>query len=569
MQQYHIVRHVIKQYNANVMERVTKIVTPNTYGEILPEEFNGCKEMDVVLVNEPNQILAHYIFQKENVKSKIEYCAKDCRVKFNIEPSSKYEMIGVPDKMTKNINKSTMIMKHLKCFFLFVISLSFISCMDNVEKADKLRIENKFEEAAELYKEAAAEGNAYAMWRLANAYSNGDGVDYDEKKAWELLNQASDGGCDEAKCDLAYSYLFGWYSIGEDKTKGKAMLDKLVKETDNTYVLSKYAALILRGEEPYVENKDKAVKILESVRDKNAPEYLFQMAMVYMFGTDNIDINAKKATEYLTKSFNCGRRYSAYVLCSIYFYGLGDVNKDLKKCIDWCEKGIMSNETECMMLMSSFCLSEDSIDQQVHNPQRGIELLKKAIRHGSGRACATLGNYYQEGKYIEKDDDEAFKLYKKAFERKSADGAFSLGFAYIEGIGCDKNVKKGIEVWKKAVEYGSGSAANNLYCYYNYGNYADKSVIDKEEAKKWIKKGATLGDSYACWNIAKEYYWGKLFEKSDHQAFTYMKKAADMGHPEACSWVAYFYDNGIGCNQDPYKAKEYKEKAKPKEDKEK
>ena len=91
----YIVHHITKQNNTNDMERINIIVTPNSYGRILPVEFHGCKEMDVVLVNEPNQILAHYIFQKENVKSKIEYCAKDCRVKFNIEPSSKYEMIGV------------------------------------------------------------------------------------------------------------------------------------------------------------------------------------------------------------------------------------------------------------------------------------------------------------------------------------------------------------------------------------------------------------------------------------------------------------------------------------------
>ena len=87
MQQFHIVRHVIKQYNANVMERVTKIVTPNTYDGILPVEFHGCKEMDVVLVNEPNQILAHYIFQKEDVKSEIEYMAKDSSIIFyNAKP---------------------------------------------------------------------------------------------------------------------------------------------------------------------------------------------------------------------------------------------------------------------------------------------------------------------------------------------------------------------------------------------------------------------------------------------------------------------------------------------------
>ena len=49
-------------------------------------------------------------------------------------------------------------------------------------------------------------------------------------------------------------------------------------------------------------------------------------------------------------------------------------------------------------------------------------------------------------------------------------------------------------------------------------------------------------------------------DKSDGQAFVYVKKAADMGLIDACNVLAYFYENGIGCDKDPQKAKEYKDK---------
>ena len=51
-----------------------------------------------------------------------------------------------------------------------------------------------------------------------------------------------------------------------------------------------------------------------------------------------------------------------------------------------------------------------------------------------------------------------------------------------------------------------------------------------------------------------------LVDKDYGQAFVYTKKAADMGHVDACNAIAYFYENGIGIDKNPQKAKEYKDK---------
>ena len=57
-----------------------------------------------------------------------------------------------------------------------------------------------------------------------------------------------------------------------------------------------------------------------------------------------------------------------------------------------------------------------------------------------------------------------------------------------------------------------------------------------------------------------------MFDKNNDQAFIYMRKAADMGNVDACRTLAYFYENGIGVNKDPQKAKEYKDKTTVKSD---
>jgi len=450
-------------------------------------------------------------------------------------------------------------MKTSSFFVAIITALMLMSCQTDSKKADKLRLENKFDEAAELYQKAADEGDAYAKWRLSNAYGNGEGVDWDEAKALELLKQAAQDGCEEAKCNLALAYLFDWFGIGKEPEKGKEMLEELVKSTNNSYVLTRYAGLLFFGGEPYEEDKEKAMRVLKKVEDKSNPFYLELMGLVYASGTDEIEIDVEKAIEYFTKAFESGRKYAANRIQSLYAAGYGNLKPDKSKRIEWLKRGIDSNVTDCMDDMALLCLSEDSTYKDMHNPQRAIELLKRAARHGNGNAYFTIGNLYYNGEYLSKDDKKAFENWKKGVELKCKEAAGNLAYAYIEGVGCDKDLSKGIELYKQAVDDGDGFSANKLfYCYWT-GAWGVKK--DKELAKKYLLKAAELGDPQGCYNLGRQYFMGNdLVDKDYGQAFVYTKKAADMGHVDACNAIAYFYENGIGIDKNPQKAKEYKDK---------
>lgn len=459
-------------------------------------------------------------------------------------------------------------MKKISIILIVIGALIAVSCQSDSAKADKLRLNNEFGKAAELYKNAAAKGDAYAMWRLSNAYNNGDGVEYDEDKALELLKQAADSGCEEAQCYLALAYMFNWYGIGEDKEKGKAMMDALVERTDNSFVMAHYASILWDGYEPYEEDKDRALEILANIKDKNEPYYLNLMASVNQLGTSKISPNMDKAVNYLKKAFRRGNRYSAYGLYLNYIQGYGGLKADTTEAIEWLQKGIEANQTNCMITMSRICFSEDSAFQKYHNVPRGIELLKTAAKHGSARAYAILGHDYYLGDHVTKDDVKAFDYYMKSAEMRNPDGAYYLGWCYLQGTGCEKNEEQGIETWKKAMEYGSADAANNLYCYYHGGaENLPAGPRDNDLAKEYLIKAAKMGDEYACLNLGRQYFFGNdLFEQNTSLAFFYIKKAADAGLVDACGALAYLYREGIGCDKDPDKAREYENKTKAKED---
>lgn len=444
----------------------------------------------------------------------------------------------------------------------------FISCQSDAAKADNLRLKNQFDEAAVLYQKAADAGDAYAMWRLSNAYANGDGVEFDEEKALNLLKQAANAGCPEAECDLAMAYMFDWYGVGEDKDKGKVMMDALVERTDNSHVMAQYARLFFNGYNPYEEDKERALDILDNIKDKDNYVYLRLMAFVYRNGTSKINPNIDKAMDYFKKSFKNGNRYSAVNLYDDYIEGFGGLTADTTTAVEWLQKGIEANQTDCMIAMADICLSDDRAFKKYHNTSRGIELLKSASKHGSSYAYYLLGNEYYLGVHVEKNDIKAFEYTKKSADMRDDVGAFSLGWNYINGIGCEKNIEKGIAVWKMAVEYGNAGAANNLFCYYHGGaEDIPAGPEDTELAKEYLLKAAKLGSAMGCWNLGKNYYWGNdLFEKNDMLAFFYTQKAADEGLVDACRLLAQFYREGIGCEKNPDKAKEYENKTKAKED---
>lgn len=459
-----------------------------------------------------------------------------------------------------------------KLHYLLLLCLCFfVSCSD-VKKADDLRIQGKFEKAFELYQKAANSGDAYAEWRLANAYNYGDGVDFNHDEYIKWLKKAAKDGSEEAQYDLAVNKLFGKWGFEKDIDGAKAEIEELVNHSQNTYVLCQYAGLLLTDEhEEIIQDKEKAMSIINKIEDKEDPYYLYIMACLYEIGTDNIDINYKKRNEYLEKTFAKGICYSASVLGSTYLYGNDEFEKNIDLAIEWYKKGIEKNSTTCMMKLSSIYLnsSNDSSLTKYQNKDKAIELLKKAMKHGDSDAYQQMGYLYGVGEAVQKDDKKSFELTQRAYEMNNSVAAFNLAFKYIDGIGTEKDVAKGIKVWERAVELGSAAAANNLFCYYYAIDYGGKKK-DLEKAKDYLFKAAKLKDDQACFNLAYFYFFGgDIVKKDNKQAFIYAKMAADQNHPDACNLVAYMYENGIGCDKDPKKAQEYRDKVNPQEKKEK
>lgn len=464
------------------------------------------------------------------------------------------------------MNQSKTIHMTSRFFFIFsIFALILTGCNSKSEKADTLRLECRFSEAFDLYKQAADEGDAYAKWRLAKAYGNGLGVEMDEAKAWSLLQEAHIEGCPQATCDVSMAYLYGHYGVEENVKKGKMMLEKLCQDTDDSYSLTCYAVELYYGGY-FPKDKEKAMRILESIKDKDEPRYLQTMGFMYRDGTEKFEPDKQKGLEYWTKSYEKGNGYAAYLIANDKAINTKQTEANINEIVEWYNKGIRRNSTSCMKALASICTSEDTIYKKWHNINQGIELLERAGELGDGEAYSTLGNMYYHGDGVIINYDKAFKYFKKAYELKNLWGTNNLGAMYFDGKGCEKDIPKAIALYKEASDGGYGHASKNLYNYYYNPNYGFPHEVNKELAKKYLLLSASQGSEYGSLILAQHYYRGTdLFDKDLYTAFSYYKQAADMGNIEACEAVAYMYDNGVGCNKNPNEAKRYLDMTKPKD----
>lgn len=440
--------------------------------------------------------------------------------------------------------------KGLLLMFVCSVLCFLSSCQNKAKKADELRLKYEFEEAAKLYKEAADEGDAYAKWKLSRAYSFGEGVEVDEKKGFRLLEEAANAGLEEAKAELANCYIDG-FSTKPDIAKGKKMMDSLVVKSTNAFVLSSYANMLMFGNPVYEKNEKKAIKVLESVDDKDDPFYLYNMGLVYYIGIDN-DVDYQKALEYFSKAFERGRFFCAYGCGDIYYKGGHNVKKNMDKCVEWLKKGVQAMEADCMCSLGRIYCSTDERYRDVNN---GIKLLENAAKLGNTEAMNYLSVCYEEGDNVDKDDEKSFDYARMSFEKGNAEGGLLLGSKYESGIGCKKNEQKAEDIWEKAADLGSGGAAYNVHSY-----YLKKHNFIK--ARKYLFLSAELEIPEGMYCLALSYYYGdNLVEKNVRQAFIYAKKAADLGNPYACRWTSSMLENGEGCEVDLKEAKKYKKKA--------
>jgi uncharacterized protein len=155
-----------------------------------------------------------------------------------------------------------------------------------------------------------------------------------------------------------------------------------------------------------------------------------------------------------------------------------------------------------------------------------LPLYQPLAEAGYLTALNALGQMYENGKGVTKDDAKAVGYYKRAADKGFAIAITNLGLMTAQGHGTAKNDVEAVRLFKQAVEKGEAIAMYALGVMYASGNGVAK---DDAEALRLYKQAAEKGNSNAMYGLGNAYAFGRGVATNETEAARWIFAAIEKG----------------------------------------
>ena len=179
--------------------------------------------------------------------------------------------------------------------------------------------------------------------------------------------------------------------------------------------------------------------------------------------------------------------------------------------------------------------------------QTALALFNKGANRSNAHSLYSLGNMYQNGKGVPKDEKVAYSSYRLAADQGSADAQLVLGWMYASGQGVQQDYKEAMRLFRAAAAQGNSDAQHNLGEMYYYGHGVPQ---DYKEAVKWYRLAADQGNAGAQNMLGWMNRWGQGVQQDYKEAVRLFRAATDQGNSYAQFNLGLMYHNGQGVEQD-------------------
>ncbi|PKY55059.1 HCP-like protein [Rhizophagus irregularis] len=257
------------------------------------------------------------------------------------------------------------------------------------------------------YSKAAENGCKIAQYNLGRFYQGGKGVEKDKYKVFEYYKKSAEQKYLNAEFMLGYCYDKG---IGTEINKLEAFkLYKIAAKKGLDDAQNSLAALYIRSK----KNLKKAIYWFQKAAENGNALAYDNLGITYELGICN-DKNEFKAFELYKKLAEKGYINAMFHLGYCYVNGIGtEVNKEL-----------------------------------------GNNLYCEAAEKGNGYIVDVLKLLYKNEEEIVKDIKEVKCLYQKAVENDNKVALYKLGECYEVGKGVSKNEARALDFYKQATRKG-------------------------------------------------------------------------------------------------------------------
>jgi len=172
---------------------------------------------------------------------------------------------------------------------------------------------------------------------------------------------------------------------------------------------------------------------------------------------------------------------------------------------------------------------------------------RRLAEEGDPAAQNTLGTWYEQGRFGQKDLAQAAALYRLAAHGGNAYAQNNLGVLLNRGAGVARDRRQAVFWYAKAAEQGHGWAQANLSWAYQHGSAGER---DMKQAREWLTRSAEGGLAAAQVRLGLMMLERAVYAEARAPGAEWFAHAAVANDPAGLYYLGRSYELGVGNEPD-------------------
>lgn len=306
----------------------------------------------------------------------------------------------------------------------------------------------------------------------------------------------------------------------------------------------KKAREFLFGTDDIVPDFEQAFSLLQAESQNGNVLAVFDLGRMHADGL-GVEMDIDKAQEYYTQALNDFEllehrkpwKYIEYRIGKMYSQGLG-AEQDYKISAEWFAKSANQKYKFAEYSLGSFYYQGQGVEQSY---EKAFELYLRSAIQGFPYADFEVAKMFRDGIGTQKDEEQSNHYFEKAYfgfaslEKQSHDDKiqYRLGWMLQNGIGTEKDIPKAKKCFEKSAKLGNTFACYSLAKLILAEDHPTTEEL--QTALKYLQTASDSGNEFAQYSLAKLYYKGEHLEQNIAKAVELFSLSAEQGN----AWAAY------------------------------
>lgn len=353
--------------------------------------------------------------------------------------------------------------------------------------------QGQMEKVVEYYTAAAKQGQLQAMNNLGYITAASSREPEKQKEGIKLIKQASDGGLNAAKRNMAQIYLNGMAGETRDPAAAEKLLLSCNNDSDATYLLSQ---LYLGAGGPEKQNDEKGFELLKKAAKDGNANALDTLGTLYLqggkvggkadakgekVGAIEVKPDPKAAVAQFEELAKANNPIGLRKMGGVYEQGIdGVVKKDFQKAVENYVKAAQANDALAQFRLGSMYDSGVQLDPKsdkievAPNAAAALSYYKLATQNGMAIAGYNVGIFYEQGRAVDRDLQKAFAYHMQAAQAGVNVAMQKIGDYYLNGAGTTKDPVAAAGWYARSANAGLPEG------WLSYGVVTESGLVDKE-----------------------------------------------------------------------------------------